>query len=85
MVEVYKKKGGRIAGEEKAKEKKPARKIKSHGDSDSDYDMEVMAPEGSKAKKVGGGDGFEVVPKHARKYCNNFYFIFHFSISCNCT
>jgi len=45
-------------------------KVKTEDDSDSDYDMEVMAPvkeekEEKKAKKIGGGDGFEVVSKNA--------------------
>jgi len=72
MIEVYKKKGGRIIGEEKKNEennkKENARKRKiSENDTDSDYNFEeVMVPK-KKTKNVGGKDGFEVVAPEAGK------------------
>lgn len=66
MIEQYKKKGGRVLGEEKKVEEKvdekpkQKRKISESDDINSDYDMEeMMAPK--KIKKIGGKNGFEVV------------------------
>lgn len=73
MVEAYKNKGGTIIGEPKIPDKKLPTKVEPEDESDSDYDMELMAPgqkdpEEKKTKKVGGADGFEVVSKNARTY-----------------
>ena len=82
MVEEYKKKGGRILGEDdsadnenedKGKKGKDLKKEKNEDDdddddtddTDSDYDMEdMMAPNKTvKKNKVGGKNGFEIVPQ----------------------
>jgi len=72
MIELYKKKGGHVLGEEEKiqekvdEEKKRKRKI-SENDTNSDYDMEEMMAPNKKLKKIGGKDGFEVVPKETGK------------------
>lgn len=73
MVEVYKKKGGHILGEDnsekdekenKTSEGKPENKIDdSASESDSDYDVEQMIVPNGNVKKVGGKNGFEIVPQ----------------------
>ncbi|XP_012226812.2 pre-rRNA 2'-O-ribose RNA methyltransferase FTSJ3 [Linepithema humile] len=72
MIEQYKKKGGRVLGEEKKVEEKvdekpkQKRKISESDDTNSNYDMEeMMAPK--KVKKIGGKDGFEVVSQKKDK------------------
>ena len=72
MIEQYKKKGGRVLGEEKKVEEKvdekpkQKRKISESDDTNSNYDMEeMMAPK--KVKKIGGKDGFEVVSQKKGK------------------
>jgi len=72
MIEEYKKKGGRVLGEEKKVEEKVEekskrkRKISESDDNNSDYDMEeMMAPK--KVKKIGGKDGFEIVSQKKGK------------------
>lgn len=69
MIEQYKRKGGRILGEEKKTEEKinkennkeKKRKVSESDDTNSDYDVEEMMASKKKIKKVGGKDGFEVV------------------------
>jgi len=65
MIEQYKRKGGRILGEEKKTEKKinkeKKRKVSESDDTNSDYDVEEMMAPKKKIKKIGGKDGFEVV------------------------
>lgn len=72
MIEQYKKRGGRILGEENKVEKKTdekpkqKRKISESDDTNSDYDIEeIMAPK--KVKKIGGKDGFEIVSQEKGK------------------
>jgi len=73
MIELYKKKGGHILGEEEkiqekvGEEKKRKRKISENDDTNSDYDMEEMMASNKKLKKIGGKDGFEIVPKETGK------------------
>lgn len=72
MIEHYKKKGGHVLGEEKKMQEKVEEKNKrkrniSDGDTDSDYDVEEMMAPNKKMKKVGGRDGFEIVPQEAGK------------------
>ncbi|KAM0725648.1 pre-rRNA 2'-O-ribose RNA methyltransferase FTSJ3 [Formica fusca] len=70
MIEQYKKKGGHILGEEEKTEKKinkeKKRKVNESDDTNSDYDMEEMMAS-KKVKKIGGKDGFEVVPQEKDK------------------
>lgn len=87
MVEEYKKKGGRILGEDdsadsenedKGKKGKDLQKEKNEDDdddgytddTDSDYDVEDMMAPNKKVKKnkVGGKDGFEIVPQGNGEY-----------------
>ncbi|KYN35312.1 Putative rRNA methyltransferase 3 [Trachymyrmex septentrionalis] len=67
MIEQYKKKGGHVLGEEKKMQvdegKKRKRKISENDDTNSDYDMEEMMAPNKKLKKIGGKDGFEIVPQ----------------------
>ena len=67
MIEQYKKKGGHVLGEEKKMQvdegKKRKRKISENDDTNSDYDMEEMVAPNKKLKKIGGKDGFEIVPQ----------------------
>lgn len=72
MIELYKKKGGRVIGEkekaeEHVEEKKRKRRVSESDETNSDYDVEeMMTPNKKKVKKVGGKkDGFEVVPQEA--------------------
>ncbi|XP_077261742.1 pre-rRNA 2'-O-ribose RNA methyltransferase FTSJ3 [Temnothorax americanus] len=73
MIEQYKKKGGCVLGEEKNmqekidEEKKRKRKINESDDTDSDYDVEEMMAPDKKMKKIGGKDGFEIVPRETDK------------------
>ncbi|KYN16784.1 PREDICTED: pre-rRNA processing protein FTSJ3 [Trachymyrmex cornetzi] len=73
MIEQYKKKGGHVLGEEKKmqtkvdEEKKRKRKISENGDTNSDYDVEEMMAPNKKLKKIGGKDGFEIVPQKTDK------------------
>lgn len=73
MIEHYKKKGGHVLGEEEKmqekvdEEKKRKRNISESDDTDSDYDVEEMMAPDKKMKKVGGKDGFEIVPQEAGK------------------
>jgi len=73
MIELYKKKGGHVLGEEEKiqekvdEEKKRKRKISENDDTNSDYDMEEMMAPNKKLKKIGGKDGFEIVPKETGK------------------
>lgn len=76
MIEQYKKKGGHMFGEEKIQEKvdeekKQKRRISDDtdksDDTDSDYDVEEMMVPNKKMKKVGGKDGFEIVPQETGK------------------
>ena len=73
MIEQYKKKGGHILGEEKKmqikvdEEKKRKRKISENDDTNSDYDVEEMMAPNKKLKKIGGKDGFEIVPQETGK------------------
>jgi len=73
MIEQYKKKGGHILGEEKKmqikvdEEKKQKRKISENDDTNSDYDVEEMMAPNKKLKKIGGKDGFEIVPQETGK------------------
>lgn len=74
MIEQYKKKGGHVLGEEKKmqekidEEKKRKHEISENDDdSDSDYDVEEMMAPNKKMKKIGGKDGFEIVPQEASK------------------
>jgi len=73
MIEHYKKKGGHVLGEEKKmqekvdEEKKRKRNISESDNTDSDYDVEEMMAHNKKMKKVGGKDGFEIVPQEADK------------------
>lgn len=80
MIEVYKKKGGKIIGDNDKEDTLANKKSKGSNsddneDGDSDYDSdynvdEVIAPE-IKSKKVGGKDGFEVVSKDKCKLSLN--------------
>lgn len=75
MIEQYKKKGGHVLGEEKIQEKHEEKKQKHRisdqsddtDDTDSDYDVEEMMAPNKKMKKVGGKDGFEIVPQETGK------------------
>lgn len=73
MIEQYKKKGGHVLGEEKKmqekvdEEKKRKRAMSENTDTDSDYDVEEMMAPNKKMKKVGGKDGFEIVPQETGK------------------
>ncbi|KAG5330403.1 SPB1 protein, partial [Acromyrmex charruanus] len=73
MIEQYKKKGGHVLGEEKKmqvkvdEEKKRKRKISENDDTNSDYDVEEMMAPNKKLKKIGGKDGFEIVPQKTDK------------------
>lgn len=73
MIEQYKKKGGHVLGEEKKvqekvdEEKKRKRRISENNDTDSDYDVEEMMAPNKKVKKIGGKDGFEIVPQQTGK------------------
>lgn len=73
MIEQYKKKGGHVLGEGKKmqakvdEEKKRKRKISENDDTNSDYDMEEMMAPNKKLKKIGGKDGFEIVPQETGK------------------
>ncbi|XP_018348131.1 PREDICTED: pre-rRNA processing protein FTSJ3 isoform X2 [Trachymyrmex septentrionalis] len=71
MIEQYKKKGGHVLGEEKKMQvdegKKRKRKISENDDTNSDYDMEEMMAPNKKLKKIGGKDGFEIVPQESDK------------------
>ncbi|KYQ58625.1 Putative rRNA methyltransferase 3 [Trachymyrmex zeteki] len=73
MIEQYKKKGGHVLGEGKKmqakvdEEKKRKRKISENDDTNSDYDMEEMMAPNKKLKKIGGKDGFEIVPQETDK------------------
>ena len=89
MIEVYKKTGGKIIGDNDV-EVSENNKVHdddddddddsdSDDDKDSDYDVnKVIAPE-MKSKKVGGKDGFEVVTKEQSKsfYFQKFLFILY--------
>lgn len=75
MIEQYKKKGGHVLGEEEVtqekvdEQKQRKRRISENdeNDSNSDYDVEeIMAPN-KKLKKIGGKDGFEIVPQETGK------------------
>ncbi|KZC12984.1 PREDICTED: pre-rRNA processing protein FTSJ3 [Dufourea novaeangliae] len=70
MVEEYKKKGGRIIGDDSMGKENNIKKVRNEKDDDtedtdsgSDYDMEeMMAPNKiDKKKRVGGKNGFEIV------------------------
>ncbi|EFN79847.1 pre-rRNA processing protein FTSJ3 [Harpegnathos saltator] len=70
MIELYKKKGGHIVGDENKvvnHEEKKKRKHKdsknSEDESNSDYEIEETMDSNKKAKKIGGQDGFEIVPR----------------------
>ncbi|KAL0117324.1 hypothetical protein PUN28_010286 [Cardiocondyla obscurior] len=69
MIEQIKKKGGHVLGEKKeaqeeiGKEKKRKRESSESDGTDSDYDVEEMMANNRKVKKIGGKDGFEVVPQ----------------------
>jgi len=72
MIEQYKKKGGNVLGEEKKMQekvegKKQKRKLNESDDADSDYDVEEMMMPNKKIKKIGGKDGFEIVPQETGK------------------
>lgn len=79
MIEVHKKKGGQILGEEKKvanhkEENKEENKKRKHEDSEdsgdesnSDYDMEEMMVSNKKPQKIGGKDGFEIVSREEGK------------------
>ncbi|KYM84305.1 Putative rRNA methyltransferase 3 [Atta colombica] len=73
MIEQYKKKGGHVLGEEKKmqikvdEEKKRKRKISENDDTNSDYDVEEMMAPNKKLKKIGGKNGFEIVPQETDK------------------
>ncbi|XP_014232706.1 pre-rRNA processing protein FTSJ3 isoform X2 [Trichogramma pretiosum] len=81
MVDVYKKKGGKIIGDDKDSSQKNKKSGKSKyqsddevSDNDSDYnvDEEVgrdikSSKNKAKNKKVGGKDGFEIVSKESAK------------------
>lgn len=73
MIEQYKKKGGHVLGEEKKmqikvdEEKKRKRKISENDDTNSDYDVEEMMAPNKKLKKIGGKNGFEIVPQETGK------------------
>lgn len=74
MIELYKKKGGHVLGDEKKVEnpdekKKRKRKDSENSDagSNSDYDMEEMMKSNKKVKKIGGQDGFEIVSREGGK------------------
>lgn len=72
MIEQYKKKGGHVLGEEKIQEKldeekKRKRRISESDNTDSDYDVEEVMVPNKKMKKVGGKDGFEIVPRETGK------------------
>lgn len=73
MIEVYKKKGGHILGEEEKEVENQSKKNKRKSEdsesdeTNSDYDAEkVMTPK-KKVKKIGGKDGFEVVSRETGK------------------
>lgn len=80
MIELYKKKGGHILEEQKKMqekinvEKKRKRRISENDDSNSDYDMEEMMAPNKKLKKIGGKDGFEIVPQETGKKKFNYIF-----------
>lgn len=71
MIEVHKKKGGQILGEEKKvtnheeenKKRKREDSENSEDESNSDYDMEEMMESNKKPQKIGGKDGFEIVSR----------------------
>lgn len=80
MIDLYKKKGGRIIGEErkvesenshdqknKIKNKRKRKDSEKSDETDSDYDVEEMMTSDKKVKKIGGKDGFEVVPRETGK------------------
>ncbi|XP_032686864.1 pre-rRNA 2'-O-ribose RNA methyltransferase FTSJ3 [Odontomachus brunneus] len=71
MIELYKKKGGHILGEEKKVEndedKKEKREDNESSEDESDYDMEEVMKSNKKTKKIGGKDGFEIVPRKEEK------------------
>lgn len=73
MIEQYRKEGGHVLGEEKKvqekvdEEKKRKHTISENNDTDSDYDVEEMMMPNKKMKKIGGKDGFEIVPQEAGK------------------
>lgn len=77
MIELYKKKGGHVLEEEKkmqekVEEKKRKRRISENDDSNSDYDVEELMAPNKKLKKIGGKDGFEIVPQEAGKEVFNY-------------
>lgn len=68
MIENYKRKGGKIVGEEKEQMEKEeddtdAGSNYASDDTDSNYDVEEMMAPNKKVKKIGGKDGYEVVSK----------------------
>lgn len=71
MIEVHKKKGGQILGEEKKvtnheeenKKRKREDNENSEDESNSDYDMEEMMEPNKKPQKISGKDGFEIVSR----------------------
>ncbi|XP_014488850.1 PREDICTED: pre-rRNA processing protein FTSJ3 [Dinoponera quadriceps] len=74
MIELYKKKGGHVLGEEKKIENHDENKKRKREDNESsedelnsDYDMEEMMETNKKRKKTGGKDGFEIVSREEDK------------------
>lgn len=68
MIENYKRKGGKIVGEEKEQMEKEeddtdAESNYASDDTDSNYDVEEMMAPNKKVRKIGGKDGYEVVSK----------------------
>lgn len=76
MIELYKKKGGHVLGEEEKvqnhthdENRKRKRKDSENSEdkSNSDYDMEEMMSD-KKAKKIDGKDGFKIVSRDEGEY-----------------
>ncbi|XP_020286166.1 pre-rRNA processing protein FTSJ3 [Pseudomyrmex gracilis] len=78
MIDVYKKKGGHIVGEEKNVEEKTNEKKErkrniserdgsESDDTNSDYDVEEMMAPQRKVQKIGKKDGFEIASKETGK------------------
>ncbi|KAI4475588.1 hypothetical protein M0804_014214 [Polistes exclamans] len=74
MIETYKKKGGKIVGEERKEMEQEdgdddddddtnVESNVENDDTDSNYDVEEMMAPNKQVKKIGGKDGFEVVSK----------------------
>lgn len=80
MIDVYKKKGGHIVGEEKNVEEKTDEKkerkrnisesdVSESDDTNSDYDVEEMMAPNRKVQKIDKKDGFEIAKETGEKKC----------------